>query len=104
MSVLTGRQARLLAGLLEADGAVVSYARLGDAIGSAGVNDNRVVRQYVERLRRLGLNCIEVVPGRGCRLTSLPPDWTLDSVLAVLDAMRRDGLLVRAAMTWRKTA
>src|SRR4051812_16517837 len=88
---LSRRQAALLAALLDADGELLTYAALGDVVGSAGVNDKDVIRRYVQRLRELGLTCIAVVDGVGCRLTDVPPDWTLESVLAMLDAMRRYG-------------
>lgn len=91
MSHLTRCQASLLAALLDADGALMPYAELGDVVGSLGVNDSVTVRSHVLRIRRQGIACIEVVTGRGCRLTAVPPDWTLETVLAVLDAMRRDG-------------
>ena len=89
MRTLSRRQAMLLAALLDADGAVVSYAVLGDVVGTLGVNDQFSVRQYVHRLRQRGIRCVEVVDGRGCRLTTIPPDWALEDVLAMLDAMRR---------------
>lgn len=97
------RQVALVAALLDADGGLLSYVELGDVVGSAGVNDCKVIRQYVNRLRALGVDCIEVVKGRGCRLTGLPPDWMLEDVLAVLDEMRRDGW-GQPVLMWRKAS
>lgn len=91
MTHLTRCQAMLLAALLDADGRVVSYAALGEAVGAWSVNEVYVVRQHVNRLRRKGVACIETVPRRGCRLTAVPPDWTLETVLAMVDVLRRDG-------------
>ena len=85
------RQAAILAMLLDADGAVVSYAELGELIGSSGINDSKVIRQYVTRLRQQGVLGVEVVTGRGCRLRALPPDSMLDDVLTMLDVIRREG-------------
>lgn len=84
------RQVALVAALLDADGALVPYAVLGDVVGAACVNVVPTVRQYVQRLRRRGVE-IQTVRGRGCRLLRVPPDDMLDDVLAVLDASRRDG-------------
>jgi hypothetical protein len=91
MNGLSRRQAALLAALLDADGATVPYPELGDVVGAAGVNVPLVISQYVNRLRRLGVGCVVVVPGVGLRLAGLPPDWALEDVLALLDEMRRDG-------------
>lgn len=84
------RQTALVAALLDADGAVVSYDILGDVVGANCVNVVPTVRQYVHRLRRRGV-AIQTVTGRGCRLLRIPPDEMLEDVLAVLDQMRRDG-------------
>lgn len=98
---LSRRQAAMLAVLLDADGEMLTYAELGDVVGSAGVNDWDVVRRYVQRLRELGVTCIEVERGIGCRLTGVPPDWTLDVVLAMLDEMRRYGFEQPVLRWWR---
>ena len=103
MSDLTRRQAALLAALLDADGDVVPYWELGAVVGSAGVNDAPVIRRYVRRLQDLGVRCVQIVPRRGCRLTEVPPDWTLDAVLAMLDTMRRDGFC-QPVWQWGRTA
>jgi hypothetical protein len=99
---LSRRQAMLLAALLDADGAVVPYAVLGDLVGASGAYDNAALRTYVRRLEALDLDCVEVVKGRGLRLTTVPPDWTLETVLVMLDALRRDGY--GAVVTLRRTA
>jgi biotin operon repressor len=103
MTGLSRRQAMLLAHLLDADGAVVPYAELGDVVGTSGVADDVAIRLYVFRLRQLGLRCVETVAARGCRLTAVPPDWTLETVLAVLDAMRRDAA-EPTVLEWRKAS
>lgn len=102
MNHFTRPQAKLLAVLLDANGAVVPYPVLGDTVESFGVDDKAVIRQYVHRLRALGVDCVEVVRGRGCRLTAVPPDWTLDDVLRELDALR-EGWAV-PALVWRRSA
>jgi biotin operon repressor len=98
----TRRQTALVAALLDADGAVVSYRSLGIVVGAAEVNVAPVVRQYVQRLRRHGVE-IETVARRGCRLLRVPPDELLEDVLAVLDEMRRDGWGM-PMLAWRRTA
>ena len=90
------RQFSLLAALLDADGALVTYADLGDVVGSGGVNDAAVIRGYAQRLRTLGITGIETVEGRGLRLTKLPPDWALETVLTMLDVLRSEGYLLPA--------
>jgi len=100
MSGMTRRQAAMLAALLDADGELLTYAELGAVVGSAGVSDQAVIRRYVQRLRGAGVHCVEVVNGRGCRLTRVPPDWTLESVLALLDEMRRYGFK-QPVLMWR---
>src|SRR5688572_18040311 len=99
MSGLSRQQARLLAVLLDADGALVPYAALGDVLGSSGVNDASVCRLYVWRLRAKGVGCVAVVNGLGLRMTQLPPDWTLETVLWALDALRRDDEI--PVLVWR---
>lgn len=99
---ISGRQARLLAVLLDADGAIVSYRHLGEAVGSYGVSDRYVLEQYRFRLRERGVDVIEHVSRRGFRMTRIPPDWAIPDVLAVLDAMRRDGEL--PAQRWRRVS
>ena len=95
---VTRQQAALLALLLDADGATVPYADLGDVTGSAGTNDPKVIRQFLWRLRRAGVLCVDVVAGVGCRMVGLPPDEILGDVLTVLDALRRDGWMRPAAL------
>lgn len=99
---VSGQQARFLAVLIDADGAVVSYAVLGDAVGACGVNDRAVLKQYGQRLQERGVGGVEHVRGRGYRMTRIPPDWALDDVLAVLDQMRRAGEL--PAARWRRAS
>lgn len=94
----TREQWALLALLLDADGAVVPYAVLGDLIGANGVNDSKAIRQYVRRFERRGIRCVAVVPGRGCRMVGLPPDDVLDDVLTMLDVIRRAGYTQPAAL------
>lgn len=103
MSRLSLPQARILAVLLDADGATVSYAALGAVVGTSGVNEYKAIRSYAERLRERVGPCVEVVPRRGLRLTAVPPDWTLDTVLWVLDDMRRTGQYVPVRY-WGRTA
>jgi hypothetical protein len=100
---LSRRQAALLAALLDADGEMLTYAELGATVGTRGVNDTNAICQYVHRLRALGLACVEVVAGRGLRLVDIPPDWTLESVLAMLDAMRRYGY-EQPVLKWSRAA
>lgn len=99
---ITRQQAALLALLLDADGATVPYADLGDVTGSSGVNDPEVIRQYAQRLRRVGVLCVDVVAGVGCRMVGLPPDEILEDVLTMLDVIRRDGFALPA--TWGKAS
>jgi hypothetical protein len=99
---LTRNQAALLAMLLDADGAIVSYDALGSVVGAYGVSSKHLVRQYRVRLRRLGISGVAVVPRRGLRMVGLPPDEALGDVLAMLDVIRRDGYAVPA--TWRRAA
>lgn len=98
---VTQREAALLAVLMDADGAVVSYAALGSVIGSYGVDDRLCIRQYVHRLRRTGMTCVEVVAGRGLRLTEIPPDWALEDVLAVLRSLQELGVAYPPITRWR---
>lgn len=96
------RQIALVAALLDADGAVVPYDVLGDVVGANAVNVVPTIRQYVHRLRCRGVE-IQVVRRRGCRLLRVPPDAMLEDVLAVLDAMRRDGWSMPVLM-WRRAS
>lgn len=102
MSGLSRRQAALLAALLDADGRVVSYGALGDVVGSSGVNDRATLQQYAFRIRRLGILGIEAVANRGYRLTSIPPDWALETVLTMLDVLRRDER--EMPLVWRRAS
>jgi DNA-binding winged helix-turn-helix (wHTH) protein len=88
---LSRRQAALLAALLDADGDVVRYCVMGDVVGTNGVDDPEALRAYASRLRRKGVDCFETVPERGFRMTTLPPDWALPDILAMLDVLRAGG-------------
>lgn len=98
MSHLSWRQAAILATLLEADGAVVSYVRLGDVTGTLEVNVNAAIGLYAHRIRARGIDCIETVVGRGLRMKCLPPDWALEDILAVLDTLRRQDRRARTTL------
>lgn len=88
---LSRRQALLLAALLDADGAPVRYRDMGDVVGTSGVDDAEALRSYAARLRMLGVDCIETVPGCGFRMRCLPPDWALADILLMLDVLRAEG-------------
>lgn len=98
---VTQREAALLACLMEADGAVVTYADLGQVVGSAGVNDRFCIHQYLHRMRMTGIDCVETVAGRGLRMTEIPPDWALEDVLAVLRSMQEIGIQYPQITRWR---
>lgn len=95
---LTNGQARLLAVLMLADGRRVDPDDLAYRVGYRGSGRHRSLRMAALRLRNLGVRCVDVggrpdVPSGkpvGMRLTDLPPDWTLEDVLAAIHRIQRE--------------
>lgn len=98
---VTQREAAILARLMAANGGVVTYADLGQVVGSAVVNDRFCIQQYLHRMRLAGIDCVETVNRVGLRMTEIPPDWALEDVLAVLRSMQEIGLKHPQITRWR---
>jgi biotin operon repressor len=87
---------RILALLLLADGAYLSACRLRSRASEFGAISQATLKTHLWVIRSHGVR-IEMDPAAGYRMSTLPPDWMLEPILALVTEIRSQEPTPRAA-------